>query len=133
MFPHFHRSVEVLVLKNGYKCNRNVFSSFIQIIMSTWMRRGGDNFKMFLNNRSKLHPGEDAARLVAEYIDYATPIVTGIDERIVFVKKSNSTSGNCKCSQLKRYCSSVLSLCPSALSLFASFIVLIFMADWGFL
>ncbi len=82
------------------------------------MRRGGDNFQMFLKNRSKLHPGEDAARLVAEYIDYATPIVTGIEERIVFVKKSNQ-SGNCTCNKLKKYCSRVMSMSPSKTNLLA--------------
>eukprot|EP00794_Sanderia_malayensis_P002835 gene2835-3278_t len=86
--------------------------------MSTWMRRGGDNYQMFLHNRTKLHPGEDAVRLVAEYIDYATPIVTGIEERIVFVKKP-VPKGKCTCDKLKKYCSRVMSMYPSKGNLLA--------------
>ena len=90
--------------------------------MSTWMRKGGDKYQMFLKNRIKLHPGEDAARLVAEYIDYLEPIRTGIDERITFVTKPKVPGGNCTCNNVhtvyttKPYvCASISLLLPSNL------------------
>ena len=79
--------------------------------MSTWMRKGGDQFQMFLKNRINLHPGEDAVRLVAEYIDYLEPIKTGIDERITFVTKSK-VPDNCNCNTSKPYVCSGMSLSP---------------------
>ena len=79
--------------------------------MSTWMRKGGDQFQMFLRNRINLHPGEDAVRLVAEYIDYIQPIKTGIDERITFVTKPK-VPDTCNCNTTKPYVCSGISLFP---------------------
>ena len=51
--------------------------------MSTWLRKGGDNFQMFEKKRIKLYPGEDAVNLVMEYIKKTQPIAVGLDERII--------------------------------------------------
>ena len=68
---------------------------------------------MFLKNRIKLHPGDDAVRLIAEYIDYLSPIRTGVDERISFVTKPK-VPPNCNCHQSKPYvCGSISSSSPS--------------------
>lgn len=75
------------------------------------MRKGGDNYQMFLKNRIKLHPGEDAVRLVAEYIDYLSPIRTGVDERITFVTKPK-VPPNCNCNISKPYVCGSMSLSP---------------------
>lgn len=82
-----------------------------KIIMSTWMRKGGDQFQMFLKNRINLHPGDDAVNLVAEYIDYLEPIRTGIDERITFVTKPK-VPDHCNCNTSKPYVCSGMSLSP---------------------
>ncbi|XP_065056302.1 snake venom 5'-nucleotidase-like [Rhopilema esculentum] len=98
-----------------------------KIIMSTWMRRGGDNFQMFVKHRIKLHPGEDAVRLVAEYIDYIDPIRTGVDERITFVKKPKLPS-NCVCNNSKPYtCGGMSSSAPPSLLMLVMILAMSFL------
>ena len=91
--------------------------------MSTWMRKGGDNFQMFLKHRIKLHPGEDAANLVGEYIDYITPIKVGLEERITFVNKPKAP-GNCVCNQSKKYPCAGVSLSPPTFTIIVSLILI---------
>ena len=82
---------------------------------------------MFVKHRIKLHPGEDAVRLVAEYIDYIDPIRTGVDERITFVKKPKLPS-NCVCNNSKPYtCGGMSSSAPPSLLMLVMILAMSFL------
>ena len=54
-------------------------------MIASFIAGGGDNFQVFVKHSIKRHPGNVAATMVAEYIKSESPIITGEEDRIMFV------------------------------------------------
>ena len=74
----------------------------LQVLVSSFLADGGDNYNVFVKNTLKRHPGNVGSTMVADYIRTESPIIAGEEDRIIFIKPrkpdtSNSTelkSGN---------------------------------------